>query len=235
MTAESKTGRVVDEPALRDREHIFGDRQEAGSRLAGMLSAYRDSGALVLAIPAGGVPVGARIARDLHLEMDLIIVRKVQIPWNPEAGFGAMGPDGASVFDDRLLAYLNLSEAQVQEQVEKTRRLLAHREARFRGGRPYPEMQGRTVIAVDDGLASGSTMLAALDFIARRRPAKMVVAVPTALRQTIERLRPRVDELFCLNVRSRTPFAVAAAYRNWYDLNDQEVLDILTKAQDATQ
>jgi len=229
---EDRQGRVIDDPNLRDQEYGLEDREEAGRRLAAWLAPYRGSEALVLAIPAGGVPVAAAIAGALHLSLDLILVRKVQIPWNTEAGFGAVAPDGKAIFNERLLAYLNLSEAQVQAQVAKTRQVLAAREEKFRGGRPYPEMRGRTLIIVDDGLASGYTMLAALEFVGRRQPAKIVVAVPTALRETIEKILPRVDEVVCLNVRHRTPFAVAAAYRNWYDLGDDEVLEILAKVAD---
>jgi predicted phosphoribosyltransferase len=184
---------------------------------------------MVLGIPAGGVPVAKEIADALDLPLDLIIVRKIQIPHNPEAGFGAMGPDGEIIFNDQLLNQLGLTEGEIKKQVERTRDVIKQRDQLFRGGRPFPILTGKIVIVSDDGLASGYTMLAAIGFIKKRKPEKIIVSVPTAAKRTIEFILPEVDEIVCLNVRSGFPFAVADAYRRWYDLTDKEVLDTIGK------
>ncbi len=219
-------GRLIEEVSLRNKLHVFEDRTEAGSLLAGKLVQYRDSGGIVLGIPSGGVPVAREIAVTLHLPMDLLIVRKLQIPYNPEAGFGAMGPDGEIILNEGLLAGLGLTEDEIREQSEKTKEVIKRRNRLFRGGRPFPPLKDRSVILVDDGLASGYTMLAAIRFVKIKTPDKIIVAVPTASGRTVELILPEVDELVCLNVRHGISFAVADAYRNWYDLSDEEVLSI---------
>lgn len=222
-------GRLIEEVSLRNKLHVFEDRTEAGSFLAGKLIQYRDSGGIVLGIPSGGVPVAHEIAAALHLPMDLMIVRKLQIPYNPEAGFGAMGPDGEIILNEALLAEPGLTEDEIREQAEKTFDVIKRRNQIFRGGRPFPPLKDRSVILVDDGLASGYTMLAAVRSVKRKTPEKIIVAVPTASGRTVELILPEVDELVCLNVRHGISFAVADAYRNWYDLSDGEVLSIIRK------
>ena len=213
--------------ALRDRVSVFEDRKDAGKLLAERLVMYRDSGGIVLAIPSGGVPVAAEICPALNLPMDLIIVRKLQIPHNPEAGFGAMGPDGGIVLNEGLLERLGLSGEEIDTQLKKTRDIIEKRNRIFRGGRPPPSVKDRIVIVVDDGLASGYTMLSAVRFLRRLAPKMVVSAVPTGAERTVDDLLPEVDELLCLNVRSGPFFAVAEAYRKWYDVGDEEVLSLI--------
>lgn len=220
-------GRLIEEVSLRNKLHVFEDRTEAGSLLAGKLVQYRDSGGIVLGIPSGGVPVAREIAAALHLPMDLMIVRKLQIPYNPEAGFGAMGLDGEIMLNKGMLNQLGLTEDEIREQAEKTKEVIKRRNQVFRKGRPFPSLKDRSVILVDDGLASGYTMLAAIGFVKRKSPEKIIVAVPTASGRTVELILPEVDELVCLNVRHGISFAVADAYMNWYDLSDEEVLSII--------
>lgn len=222
---------LIEEASFRDRSYLFPDRTAAGRLLAQKLRDYKGVPGVVLAIPAGGVPVAAEIARALQLPLDLIIVRKIQIPWNTEAGFGALAPDGQVFFNEPLLRALDLDQEQVDAQLALTRQNLEKREALFRGGRPYPDLQGKVAIVVDDGLASGYTMLAALKFINQQQPVETIVAVPTGLLDTIEFIRQAVPTVVCLNVRTRRPFAVAAAYRAWYDVPDAEVLQILKEFQ----
>jgi predicted phosphoribosyltransferase len=183
--------------------------------------------AIVLAIPAGGVPIGHEIAAGLGLPLDMIIVRKIQLPDNSEAGFGAVGPDGKAVFNERILHTLGLSEAAVAQQVEKARASVAERNIRFRKGRPFPELKDMTVILADDGLAAGSTMTVAVQVVKAKGALRVVIAVPTAPLHTVEHLKSLVDELYCLNIRSSYPFAVASAYRTWHDVDDAEVLALL--------
>lgn len=221
-------GRLIEEVSLRNKLHVFEDRTEAGSLLAGKLIQYRDSDGIVLGIPSGGAPMAREIAVALHLPVDLMIVRKLQIPYNPEAGFGAMGPDGEIILNEALLAELGLTEDEIRTQAEKTKEVIKRRNLVFRKGRAFPSLKDRSVILVDDGLASGYTMLAAVNFVKRKMPGKIIVAVPTASKRTVELVLPEVDELVCLNVRHGISFAVADAYRNWYDLSDEEVLSIIS-------
>jgi len=220
-------GKLIEDPALRDKVYVFRDRSDAGRRLAQMLADYRGTGVRLFAIPAGGVPVGAEIARSLGIPLDLVIVRKVQLPWTTEAGFGALDPDGQAVFNEQLIERAGLSRQQIEAQVQKTLASLKQRETRLRGGRPYPDLTGQTVIIVDDGLASGYTMRAAIRFLKGKGATRIMVAVPTASARTVQDLLPLVDSLVCLNVRGGWSFAVADAYENWYDLEETEVLEIL--------
>ncbi len=217
----------VEDSALRDRKYVFDDRRDAGKLLAGKLTKYKGTDALILAIPSGGLPVAAEIARALILPLDIIIVRKLQIPNNPEAGFGAMGPDGDVIVNEELLSQLMLTEETVKTQIKKTEEVIRKRDRLFRAGRPFPSCKDRSVIVVDDGLASGYTMLAALKHIRRKMPSSLIAAVPTGSERTIKIIQRETDEVVCLNVRSGFSFAVANAYRNWYDLTDEDVLTIL--------
>jgi putative phosphoribosyl transferase len=222
-------GRLTEDESLRDRVRVFRDREEAGERLASFLREFVRGDELVLCIPSGGVPVGVEIAGRLSLALDLLIARKVQIPWNPEAGFGAVDPGGGKVFNEDLLGRLGLSGKEVEEQVQKTLAVVRRRDELFRAGRPLPALRGRGVILVDDGLASGYTMHAAVRFVRKRGPERVAVAVPTASERTVEFILPEVEDLFCLNVRGGFPFAVAEAYRNWHDLSDEEVISLIKR------
>ena len=219
--------KIVEDNSLRDRLYIFKDRKEAGMLLAQRLLGYKGTDGIVLGIPSGGVPVAAEVAKAIVLPLDLIIMRKVQIPYNPEAGFGAVGPDSKVLLNEELLRSLDLSEKEVEQQIKMTMNIIKRRNELFRKGLPFPSVKNRVVIIVDDGLASGYTMLSAIDFVKRHEPQKLVVAVPTGSERTVDFILPNVDELICLNVRSGLSFAVADAYENWYDLEDDEVISIL--------
>jgi predicted phosphoribosyltransferase len=221
--------KLREDPLLRDMVSVFEDRTDAGKRLAELLAGYRDTAGIVLALPSGGVPVAAEIASALNLHLDLLIVRKVQIPDNPEAGFGAIGPDGEVLLNRELMKHLRLTDEKINIQIEKTRTIIEKRNRIFRSGRPFPSVQGMVAIVVDDGLASGYTMLSAVRFLRKMSLKKLVAAVPTGSKKTVEALVPEVDELVCLNVRSGPFFAVADAYRNWYDLTDKEVLSLIKR------
>jgi len=222
--------KVIEEPAFRERAFIFQDRFHAGTLLAKKLQKYAAQPAVILlAVPAGGVPVGCVVATELGVEMEVVVVRKIQIPWNTEAGFGALTWDGETVLNEYLISGLGLAEKMIRESISKTERTVAERLRRFRGDRPMPDFNGKIVILVDDGLASGYTMLAAVRSVRKRGPEKVVVAVPTGSLRAVEFLSSEADEIVCLNIRSGPIFAVADAYRNWFDLSDDEVMDILGK------
>jgi predicted phosphoribosyltransferase len=209
---------------FRDRVRVFEDRRDAGRLLGEMLIEYRRADAIVLALPSGGVPVGVEVAKALNAALDLLIVRKIQIPDNPEAGFGAISLDGTPIINEGLLAKLSLSKKTVEVQINKAMESIKQRNGLFRKDRPYNSFQSKTVIIVDDGLASGYTMLAAIRFVKRDNPQKVIVAVPTSSARAIDFILAEVNELFCANIRTGYSFAVANAYRNWYDLTDEEVI-----------
>jgi len=228
----SSMGKLIEDINLRDKIYVFEDRSEAGKRLSDLLLKYKDKKVIVLAIPAGGVPVGYEIAKALMVSLDLIIVKKIPFPDNPEAGFGAVGPDEEVLFNEMLLSRLGLTKQEINKQVERVKKQVRERNQNFREGKPFPNLNNKDVIIVDDGLASGYTMYEAVKFVKRKGAGKVIVAVPTAPEKTIQGLLPAVDELYCLNVRSTPFFAVADAYKNWYDVSDEEVILILNKIKE---
>ena len=218
---------LIEKKDLRNKNLVFADRSEAGLQLAAMLRETAGPNTLVLAIPSGGVPVGLEIAGVLALDFDLVLVRKVQIPWNTEAGFGAVNMDADLFINEPLLARLHLSSDQIEHQVQSTMANITERNRKFRQNRTFPDIKGRPVILVDDGLASGYTMRAAIAYTRKRKPGSITVAVPTGSAATVNTLLNEVDILCCLNIRESYPYAVASAYRNWYDLEDEDVLALL--------
>jgi len=220
---------IIESRELRNREFVFADREDAGRQLGSLVRKEAGENGLLLAIPSGGVPVAAAMLPFLHWPLDLLLVRKVQIPWNTEAGFGAINLDGDRLFNQRLLDALQLSDEEVESQIRKALRTIQKRNELFRSGRPFPDIAGKNVIIVDDGLASGYTMLAALRYVHRRKPASLTVAVPTGLLETVENIAAQVDRLYCLNIRDFYPFAVASAYRNWFDETDDGIVELLNR------
>jgi putative phosphoribosyl transferase len=219
---------VLDEPSLRNRVRVFRDRFHAGEVLAEKLEAlgYAED-AYVLVIPAGGVQVASVVANRLELPLDLVVTRKLHVPWNPEAGFGAVSWDGLMFLNERLVAALGLTEEVIRLCVEEERATIERRLRKFRGDRPFPDLVGKTAIVVDDGLASGFSMMTTLRALKKREPKELVVAVPTAPRSAIELVIPYADLILCLNIRTGPYFAVADAYEVWYDLEDEDVVELL--------
>ena len=228
--------KVIDEPAYRNRKFVFKDRLHAGELLASKLQNHISrENAQLLAIPAGGVPVGCAVATRLSVPLDVVIVRKIQIPWNPEAGFGAIAWDGTVVLNEVLVAQLGLSTELIRWCISRTQEIVRRRLEKFRDDKPLPELKNKTVALIDDGLASGFTMLTAVKSVKKRKPEKLIVAVPTASQSATEFVAPNVDKLICLNVRRGPLFAVADAYQEWHDLSDEEVIEFLRKAQEFKQ
>ncbi len=222
---------------LRNQQHVFRDRSDAGERLAEML-ALRYGGTedlMILAIPSGGVPVALRLRNRLGCPMDLLIVRKIQIPGNTEAGFGAMTLDGSLFLNESLIGELRLTSEQIEEQSRKVEADLEKRNKLFRKGEGLPDVKGRRVILVDDGLASGYTMMASIHQIRKMGAFKVVVAVPTAPTSSIQKIESGVHEIYCPNIRDGPFFAVAGAYEQWHDLSEQEVLKLLQTVNLGTQ
>jgi putative phosphoribosyl transferase len=226
------TSKIFEVSGFRDKRFVFKDRDDAGKVLSEMLSPYYEKAkeTLVLAIPSGGVPIGLEVAKGLSLPIDLIIVRKIPVPGNPEAGFGALTLDGDVFLNDDLIAFLRLSPNEIEDQINKVKKDLRERNFIFRQGTLFPDVINKTVLIADDGLASGYTMLACVETVRRKGANKIVVAVPTAPERSVSRISPIVEEIFCPNIRTGRYFAVADAYANWYDLPRDEVLTRLKEA-----
>jgi len=210
-------------------EGVYEDRDDAGAVLAAKLEEYRGRATVVLAIPNGGVPVGLRVRNHLGADFGVLVVRKLHIPWNREAGFGAVAPDGSVVFNEDLRQGLGLTPEEEGIVLEEERREIARRMAAYRA-HELPPIRGRVAILVDDGLASGSSMWAAANFVRRQSPRTLVVAVPTASESGAALVSAAVDRLVCPSVRRGPVFAVADAYRHWYDLEDADVVALLRNA-----
>lgn len=202
---------------------MFKDRKDAGKKLADQLAQEPWERPAVFAIPRGGVPIGCEIARKLRAPLDLIIPRKLPIPYNPEAGFGAVAPDGTVVLNDELVVQLGLEKPHIDSIVMAVLDEVQRRIREYQLGPPL-DPKGRTVIVVDDGLASGYTMIAAVRALKKKEPKKVVVAVPCSPRTSVERLEKEADEVICLTVQEGGPFAVASYYEKFPDLTDGQVL-----------
>ncbi len=220
--------KLIFDEKLKNKFYVFKNRKDAGKKLAEFIKDYlKDKDVLILAIPSGGVPVGKEISDKLNLPMDLLIVRKIQLPWNTEAGFGAMNLDKEVILNKKLVSMYNLSRDEIEKQKEKTWDTLIERNKIFRKDKPFPDIKDKTVVIVDDGLASGYTLKAGIKYVKKRKPKEIIVAVPTCSYDSALSVLPDVDKLFCLNVRDIYPYAVADAYKEWHDLMQEEVLKII--------
>ncbi|MGZ6203106.1 MAG: phosphoribosyltransferase [Thermodesulfobacteriota bacterium] len=223
--------KIVDLPKLRNRGRVFRDRASAGKVLAGMLEEYRDSHAMVMGIPAGGTAVAVEIARELDLPLDIAVVSKITLPWNSEAGYGAVAFNGTVMLNEELLSRLNLSSQEIQAGIKKTEQKVARRVVMFRGDQPLPDLK-RPIILVDDGLASGFTLRVAIKALRQNDATNVVLGVPTAHSESVQMILEEVEAIYCPNLRSGFSFAVADAYEQWSDLDEREVLRILQEFQD---
>jgi len=205
----------------------FLDRTEAGRALARALSHYagRDD-VIVLALPRGGVPVGYEVAKELGAPLDVFLVRKLGVPGHEELAMGAIASGGVLVLDEGVLRWLDISERQIQKTLARELDELRRREAAYRDGRPLPNLKGKTVILVDDGLATGASMQAAARAVRRHEPARIVIAVPVASRATCDKFRDEVDEVVC--AETPAPFyAVGNWYEDFSQTSDEEVRELL--------
>lgn len=210
----------------------FRDRAEAGRQLAARLMDFQPRNPVILALPRGGVPVAYEIAKALQAPLDLVLVRKIGAPGHPEFGIGAM-VDGAHpqvVLNEAVVAQLEVPAAYIEEEIRRQLLEIERRRERYLGGRRPIDIQGRTVIVVDDGIATGGTVRAALQGLSRVRPAYLVLAVPVAPADAIEQLRSQTDEIVC--PATPEPFhAVGAHYDDFTQTSDAEVIALLNEAQ----
>jgi predicted phosphoribosyltransferase len=208
----------------------FRDRSDAGRQLAAKLERYRENaGTTILALPRGGVPVGAEIARELGAPLDVFVVRKLGVPGHEELAMGALATGGARVLNREVVARIGISPEQLDTVTAREREEVRRRERLYRGDRPDPDVTGRTVIVVDDGLATGATMRAAVAALRQQEPESIVVAVPTGSADTCADIRAYADEVVCL--LTPDPFlAVGFWYEDFGQVSDEEVRSLLEAA-----
>ncbi|MBW4612689.1 MAG: phosphoribosyltransferase [Desmonostoc vinosum HA7617-LM4] len=208
----------------------FQDRSVAGQILGKKLAAYANcSDILVLGLPRGGVPVAFEVAKALNAPLDVLIVRKLGVPGQEELAMGAIASGGVQILNEHIVRQVNLFNEVIAKVLLQEQHELERRERLYRGDRSFPDLRGRTVILVDDGLATGATMWAAIAAVRKQQPAQIVVAVPVAARETCQKLQAQVDALVC--VANPSPFcSVGLWYENFPQTTDQEVCELLAKA-----
>jgi len=212
----------------------FQNRDDAGRRLAAELRDYSGrEGVIVLGLPRGGIPIALKVAEALHAPLDAFVVRKLALPWHEELAMGALASGGVRVLDPDLIRIARVSDADVERATMVERTELERREQRYRGSRPFPDLRGKTVILVDDGLATGSTMRAAVEALRKHAPGDVVVAVPVAPPEVCDAFRYIADEIIC--VETPEPFqAVGLWYLDFSPITDDEVHRMLESAIQAT-
>ncbi len=220
----------MDASAASSPIRVFSNRSEAGRALAEMLRSYASRpDAIVLALPRGGVPVGYEIARALNLPLDIFVVKKITVPGYDEMAVGAVASEGVYLLDEALIDQLGLNKHQVERIASTAYREVQRREQAYRHRRPAPELEGRTVILVDDGLATGSSMQTAVAALRRKKTARIIVAVPVASQQACADLKAFADEVVCA-VTPDPFYAVGLWYNDFSQTTDGEVRDLLDKS-----
>lgn len=208
----------------------FSDRVDAGRALAERLSDEGDwEGALVLALPRGGVPVAFQVSQRLGLDLDILVVRKLGTPGNAELAMGAIASGGVRVMNEDIVNYAHVSSATIEATIERETQELRRREQAYRGQHPLPTLKGRTVILVDDGLATGATMRAAVAAVRKQGAGEIVVAAPVAAPETARQLEKLADRVICLHMPLHL-YAIGNWYQNFNQTSDQEVRDLLQES-----
>ena len=212
----------------------YHDREDAGRHLATQLASYADrDDVVVLALPRGGVPVAFEIARSLHAPLDVFLVRKLGVPGHPELAMGAIASGGVRVLSHDIIGQLAVTPEEVEAVTERERVELDRRDRMYRGDRPPTTLAGRTAILVDDGLATGATMEAAIQAVRQSNPARVVVAAPVGAAETCARLRTLADEVVCASIPGYFQ-AVGLWYDRFDQTSDEEVIALLTKMPEIT-
>ena len=222
--------KIIDDPSLREKIKVFRDRVDAAEKLAERLLEYGDRmDTVVLAIPSGGTPIGLILSRKLNLEFNLVMVRKIHLPWNPEAGFGAVSWDGRYLINHELVEVTQLSPNIIARCISNELNEIKFRMREWGLIEYNLDVKDKIAIITDDGLASGYTMSVAVEAVKKRGSKQVIIAVPTGSSEALRILHDKVDMIICLNVRSSRIFAVADAYIEWRDISDGEVKNLLAE------
>ena len=208
---------------------IFENRHDAGRQLAAELGEYSDQSVVVLAIPNGGVPVALEVASALKTELDLIICRKIPILVSPEGSLGAAADDGTVILNEEAVKRIGFSRQQLEYEINKVRTEIKQRSLLYKGDRLPVRATGKIVILIDDGLASGFTMMAAVESLRRRRPKEVVVAVPVASAMAVKQVEKVADRVVTCTTGFMPKFYLSDFYRYWHDVSDDEVMRYLNK------
>ncbi|HEY9687015.1 MAG TPA: phosphoribosyltransferase [Coleofasciculaceae cyanobacterium] len=212
----------------------FEDRTDAGKQLAKALKGYRTENMIVLALPRGGVPVGYEVAQALNVPLDVLVVRKLGVPGQDELAMGAIGPGGVVVLNEEVIRMLQIPPETIDRIIAKQYTEIERRLQSFRGDRPFPNLNGKTVVIVDDGLATGSTALAAVQTVLTQNPTKVILAVPVCAPESAARLRPSINDLICLE-QPPDFMAVGYWYRDFRQTTDTEVTELLNNLWQSEQ
>ena len=212
---------------ISDKEALFDNRFDAGHQLAAKLAEYKEKQVVVVAIPNGGVAVAVPVALDLGADLDLVISRKIPLPLSPEGGFGAVTDDGTLMLDDDLVQKVGLSPQQINYQVSQVRAAIRQRSLLYQTDKRPVVMAEKVVIIIDDGLAAGYTMTAAVNSIRQRRPGKIIAAVPVGPADAVKRVAKVADAVVTCAVGEETRFYVSDYYRFWHEITDNEVVQLL--------
>ncbi len=216
---------IVEKREFRNEYRIFDSRLLAGQLLKDFIDESMD---LILAIPNGGVPVAQPLVEYLKpQEFNLLLIRKVHVPWTQEAGMGAITPDGNVFFNQQLIRSYNIEEKAIERKVKDALTAIEERKKEY-DLEDY-EVKNKSVLLTDDGIASGFSMIAGASWLKEKGAKNVTIAVPTAPLNSLSKIEELVDKIICLNVRTRYPFAVADAYKNWYDVPSHEVKQILKR------
>lgn len=205
---------------------IFKDRQEAGSLLVAEIKKRNYQSPIVLAIPRGGVVIGDVIARELNCSLDMVVVKKIGCPGNSELAIGAVGPEDTMIFNEEISKNLGIDEETVSLELRTKNQERNEKERILRGNRPYPDLKSKTVILVDDGIATGATIEVAIKWIKSRNPQKIVLAAPVVPADNLDKLKSLVDEIIFLSIETNF-WAVGQFYQNFPQVEDEEVGKIL--------
>lgn len=208
---------------------IFRDRTEAGQLLAEKLVHFaRQKDSIVLALPRGGVPVGYEIAQALKLPLDIFLVRKLGVPGHEELAFGAIAMDNVQVFNDEVVFQMGLDQPTIDEIIREEQAVLNERNQKYRGNRPFPDLKNRTVILVDDGIATGATMRAAIKAIRKLGCLNLVIAVPVAPPEVFTQFRSLADQIVCVETPAMM-YAIGSWYADFSQTTDEEVIQLLNR------
>jgi putative phosphoribosyl transferase len=213
----------------------FRERSDAGRNLVEFIKRGLQKGSIVLALPRGGVPVGEPVAEALGAPLSLVLVRKLPIPISPEMGFGAVTIDGTSILNERVVSDYDISKREIESITQRVKEEVIRRAKEYLGDNWKPKIRGMDVYMVDDGLATGYSVIAAASMIRKLEPRMIVLCVPVSPVTSIDAVRPYFDEIYCLIAQERGPFAVASFYEDFHDMTDDEVREVLERRSAALQ